>query len=97
MNNIERQQLIDEILGEATLTLLQKAGPISFRALLEQLQSMKDISNNPERQELLALTIAEVRKSVIEGDATRQRTDKEIKSTQRLYTESTHSDRNSKH
>ncbi len=67
MNRSEHQQLIDEIIGEAALTLLQQAGPVNTQALLDQLQRMKDQSAEPTRCEAVAAAINEVRNSHLAG------------------------------
>lgn len=97
MNRSEHQQLVDEILGEATLVLLQRAGPVSFRALIEQLQVMEDQSDDADRRQLIAQTIVEVRKSIAEGERVKQQRAEAINSVQHLYTNSHHSGNNRKH
>jgi len=97
MNRSERQQLVDEILGEATLVLLQRAGPVSFRALIEQLQVMEDQSDDTYRRQLIAQTIVEVRKSIAEGERVKQQRAEGINSVQHLYSDSHHSGNNRKH
>lgn len=97
MNRSERQQLVDEILGEATLVLLQRAGPVSFRALIEQLQVMEDQSDDTYRRQLIAQTIVEVRKSIAEGERVKQQRVEGINSVQHLYSDSHHSGNNRKH
>ncbi|ORM67363.1 hypothetical protein [Pantoea rwandensis] len=72
MNRSDYQQIIDEIIGEATLALLQQAGPINTRALLEQLSQLGEKSEDPDRRHFVALAIKEVRESLAEG-SNRQR------------------------
>ena len=67
MNRSDYQQIIDEIIGEATLALLQQAGPINTRALLEQLSLLGEQSDDPDRRHHVALAINEVRESLAEG------------------------------
>ncbi|MDF7631311.1 hypothetical protein PUG46_18825 [Erwiniaceae bacterium L1_55_4] len=97
MNRSEHQQLVDEILGEATLVLLQRAGPVSFRALIEQLQVMEDQSDDADRRQLIAQTIVEVRKNIAEGERAKQQRAEGLNSVQHLYTDSHHSGNNRKH
>ncbi|MBK0097419.1 hypothetical protein IBT49_15650 [Erwinia sp. S63] len=97
MNRSERQQFIDEIIGEATKVLLQRAGPVSFRALIEQLQVMEDQSDDTDRQQMIAQTIVEVRKSIAEGERVKQQRAEGINSVRHLYTDSHHSGNNRKH
>jgi hypothetical protein len=68
MNRSDYQHIIDEIIGEATLALLQQAGPINTRALLEQLNMLGEQSDDPDRRHYVALAICEVRESLAEGN-----------------------------
>ncbi len=67
MNRSEHQQIIDEIIGEAALTLLQQSGPVNSQALIDQLQSMKEQSADNARREAVAAAIVEVRNSISAG------------------------------
>ena len=68
MNRSDYQQIIEEIKGEATLALLQQAGPINTRALLEQLSKLGEQSEDPDRRRYVVLAMSEVRESLAEGN-----------------------------
>ena len=69
MNRSDQQKAIDEIIGEAAFALLQRPGRISLRALMDQLNSMQRLSEDADRQALIALAINDIRKHRSEGDA----------------------------
>lgn len=69
MNRSDQQKAIDEIIGEAAFALLQRPGRISLRALMDQLNSMQRLSEDADRQALIALSITDIRKHRSEGDA----------------------------
>jgi hypothetical protein len=60
MNRSELERLTDELIGEATLTLLKDNGPISMKLLLEALQSMLSAEQDGERRAALAQIILEI-------------------------------------
>lgn len=64
MNKRYEQQIIDEIIGEATLALLQNAGPVTLRALIAQLQNMETLAETADRRKAILLALKEVRMHV---------------------------------
>ncbi|MCU6670196.1 hypothetical protein M8013_15755 [Enterobacteriaceae bacterium H4N4] len=60
MNRSEHERLTDELIGEATLSLLQEHGPISIKALLERLSAMLAAEGDGERRSVLAQIILEI-------------------------------------
>lgn len=69
MNRSDQQKAIDEIIGEAAFALLQRPGRISLRALMAQLNSMQRLTEDADRQALIALAITDIRKHRSESDA----------------------------
>ncbi|KHJ67161.1 hypothetical protein QU24_15665 [Pantoea rodasii] len=64
MNRSDLQKIIDEIIGEATLALLIKAGPISNIALINQLKVMQEQAEQETRRQHIALAIKEVNECI---------------------------------
>lgn len=60
MNRSEHERLTDELIGEATLWLLQQRGPISIKALLDRLSAMLAAEGDDERRSVLAQIILEM-------------------------------------
>lgn len=60
MNRSEHERLTDELIGEATFSLLKDNGPISMKLLLERLQSMMSAEQDGERRAALAQIILEI-------------------------------------
>lgn len=72
MNRSEHQKIIDEIIGEAALTLLQLSGPVNTQALIDQLLLMKQQSSDNDQRAAIAAAIAEVRDSIVAGKKRRE-------------------------
>ncbi|MFJ5158332.1 hypothetical protein ACIP6T_04080 [Pantoea sp. NPDC088449] len=72
MNRSEYQKIIDEIIGEAALVLLQKAGPVNTQALIDQLIRMKEQSTDHEQREAIIAAITDVRNSILAGKKLRE-------------------------
>ena len=70
MNRSEHQTLIDEIIGEAALTLLQRSGPVTTRALLDELHIMQQASDDAQAA-AIRTAIDEVRSSMTAGQKRR--------------------------
>lgn len=68
MRSSNQQQAIDEIIGEAALTLLQQGGPVNLRALIVQLNEMRRSCEDADTRSLITLALAKIRKSQAEGD-----------------------------
>lgn len=60
MNRSEIEQLTDEIIGEAVLTLLKNHSPISSQALIITLGNMEANESDSKRCEAIRSVIAEV-------------------------------------
>ncbi|CBG88303.1 hypothetical protein [Citrobacter rodentium] len=60
MNRSEIEQLTDEIIGEAVLTLLKSHGPINTQALIVALGNMEANEGDSQRREAIKGVIAEV-------------------------------------
>lgn len=56
MNRSEKDQLTDEIIGEAVLSLLREKGPINMRVLIARLRSMETSESDPGRREAIAVS-----------------------------------------
>ncbi|AUJ81927.1 hypothetical protein CWI88_13085 [Enterobacter cancerogenus] len=65
MNSSDVDKLIDQLIGEAVLSLLKERGPVTTEALLQRLQRMKAHEKNPQRRETLAKVIAEMVETTI--------------------------------
>lgn len=65
MNSSDVDKLIDQLIGEAVLSLLKERGPVTTEALLQRLQCMKAHEKNPQRRETLAKVIAEMGETTI--------------------------------
>ncbi|MCS2173120.1 hypothetical protein MUU46_22825 [Scandinavium sp. TWS1a] len=59
-NKQQTDQITDQLIGEAVLSLLKRKGPISTLALLAELRNMLAVESDPRRQETLPIIIAEV-------------------------------------
>lgn len=60
MNSSEIEQLTDELIGEAVLSLLKENGPISTQALIRRLKVMESKELDVRRREMLVRVIAEI-------------------------------------
>ncbi|WP_368541097.1 hypothetical protein [Enterobacter soli] len=60
MNSSDADKLIDQLLGEAVLSLLKERGPVTTDALVQRLRDMKAHEQDPQRRETLAMVIAEI-------------------------------------
>lgn len=58
------QKCVDDIIGEAVITLLKSGGPITTSSLLSQLTDMAKISANQERTEACLQGIIEIKQSI---------------------------------
>lgn len=58
MTSINVEQIIDELIGEAVLSLLHEKGPINTEALLQRLQVMQANEMDITRRELITRVIA---------------------------------------
>lgn len=74
MNRSDLQKLIDEIIGEATLALLIKAGPISNIALINQLKVMQEQAEQDTRRQHIALAIKEVNECIAVNQGIKSKT-----------------------
>ena len=71
MNRREHQTLIDEIIGEAALTLLQRSGPVTTQALLDELHIMQQQASDDAQAAAIRTAIDEVRSSMTAGQKRR--------------------------
>ena len=60
MNRSEIEQLTDELIGEAVLSLLSENGPVNTRALVTRLRAMEAKEADIRRREILGRVIAEI-------------------------------------
>jgi len=60
MNSSDIEQLTDELIGVAVLSLLKDNSPISTRALVTRLRSMEANEPDTQRRKLLGQVIAEI-------------------------------------
>jgi len=60
MNSSEIEQLTDELIGVAVLSLLKDNSPISTRALINRLRSMEASEQDNQRRQMLGRIIAEI-------------------------------------
>ncbi len=67
MKRSEIEQLTDEIIGEAVLSLLTENSPINLQALVMRLQSMEASASDYQRQDIIARVIAEVTRNSSEA------------------------------
>ncbi|MDR9890360.1 hypothetical protein O7047_08955 [Pseudenterobacter timonensis] len=63
MKRSELEQLTDELIGEAVLSLLKEKGPISIKTLIARLRVMKTHEQDEERREALQCVITEIASS----------------------------------
>ncbi len=63
MSRSESEQLTDELIGEAVLSLLSENGPVNTRALITRLRSMEAKETDIRRRETLGRVIAEITKT----------------------------------
>lgn len=60
MSRSKREQLIDQLIGEAVLSILYDNGPISTRSLIERLQTMEASERDAQRRNVIADVIADI-------------------------------------
>ena len=60
MNSSNADRLIDQLIGEAVLSLLKERGPVTTEGLLQRLRVMREHEKDPQRRETLARVIAEI-------------------------------------
>lgn len=60
MSRSEIEQLTDELIGEAVLSLLSENGPVNTRSLITRLRSMEAKEKDTRRRETLGRVIAEI-------------------------------------
>lgn len=60
MNSSNADRLIDQLIGEAVLSLLKERGPVTTEGLLQRLRVMEVHEQDPWRRETLAVLIAEI-------------------------------------
>lgn len=65
MKSSDNEQLTDELIGEAVLSLLHENGPINTLSLIARLQTMKSNEQERQRIEMLARLIDEISHSHI--------------------------------
>ncbi|ALB64884.1 FIG00554126: hypothetical protein [Cronobacter condimenti 1330] len=99
MNRSEKDQLTDEIIGEAVLSLLREKGPINMRVLIARLRSMETSESDPQRREAIARVITEISASRVSGqrNGTRERKEWNGDNIHSLFGEKTPPDSSKKH
>lgn len=60
MSRSKREQLIDQLIGEAVLSILYDNGPISTRSLIERLQTMEASERDSQRRNVIADVISDI-------------------------------------
>lgn len=68
MQRREKEQLTDELLGEAVLSLLREKGPISIKILIGRLKYMERTEKDSVRREALKEIITEITSNNIVGN-----------------------------
>ncbi|WP_241578859.1 hypothetical protein [Rosenbergiella nectarea] len=58
------QKCVDDIIGEAVITLLKSGGEITTSTLLSQLTEMAKVSADQERKEACLQSIVEIKQSI---------------------------------
>lgn len=69
MNRSEIEQLQDEIIGEAVLSILRENGPINNKAVVARLEAMKASEPEALRREAIGRVIGEVRDKLVNRTA----------------------------
>ncbi|WP_313487709.1 hypothetical protein [Pseudescherichia sp.] len=64
MSRSKSEQLTDELIGEAVLSLLSENGPINTRALITRLRAMEAKEADIRRRETLGRVIAEINDNI---------------------------------
>jgi len=77
MNMSKSQKTIDEIIGEAALTLLQRSGPVNTHALMAELQNMYMQATDDDYRVAISLALKEVRSSIALGQQQRSESEPE--------------------
>ena len=54
MNSSDADRLIDQLIGEAALSLLKERGPVTTEGLVQRLRNMQAYETDPQRRETLA-------------------------------------------
>ncbi len=65
MNSSDAERLIDQLIGDAVLSLLKEWEPLTIDRLIQRLRDMKAHEHNPQRRETLAKAIAEIGENII--------------------------------
>lgn len=99
MNRSETEQLTDEIIGEAVLSLLKEKGPINFKALLSRLRAMEAKEADNQRRKAISSVIAEISARMLAGQRNNLRENKEWThdNVHSLFEKSQKSDASKKH
>jgi hypothetical protein len=61
MNRSKKEKLIDQVIGEAVLSILYDNGPISTRSLIERLQTMEATEQEEARRYVISDVIVDIR------------------------------------
>lgn len=75
MKSTKSEQLTDELIGEAVLSLLHDRGPINTLSLIARLQTMQSNEQDSQRQEIMARLIEEISHSHIVSASDRDETE----------------------
>ncbi|TDN56614.1 hypothetical protein [Scandinavium goeteborgense] len=67
-NKQQTDQITDQLIGEAVLSLLKRKGPVSTLALLAELRNMLAVESDPRRRETLPIIIAEVEATTLRNE-----------------------------
>lgn len=73
-NKQQTDQITDQLIGEAVLSLLKRKGPVSTLALLAELRNMLAVESDPRRRETLPIIIAEVEATTLRNEGPETRT-----------------------
>lgn len=60
MNRSDIEQLTDELIGEAVLSLLKRKAPVSSMALLTELRNMQAVERDPRRRSAFPSIVASI-------------------------------------
>ncbi|MDH1125898.1 hypothetical protein [Enterobacter sp. GD03975] len=65
MKGSDADSLIDQLIGEAALSLLKGRAPVTTEGLVQHLRNMQARETDPQRRETLATVIAEISSGMV--------------------------------
>lgn len=97
--NRSDEQLTDELIGEAVLSLLKEKGPINMQALIMRLRAMEARERDAQRREAITRVIAEISNTMVSKrrNGVRERKDWDRDNVHSLFGESQQAGSSKKH